>query len=66
MLITDRNMIKKEGIRASINGDYSDKLVKLGRLLGHSSISQTVEYLLDVHLDKEIKAADDYRKSREY
>jgi hypothetical protein len=58
-------MIRKEGIRASINGDYTERLVTLGRLLGHSSVSQTIEYLLSVHLDKELKAANDYRKQRE-
>lgn len=57
-------MPKKDGIRAAIAGQFGDRLTALGRLLGHSSQSQTIEYLLDLYLDKEIKAAEDFRKSR--
>lgn len=58
-------LMAKNGLRASISGEYEERLKTLGRLLGHSSVSQTIEYLLSVHLDKEIKAADEYRRQRE-
>jgi hypothetical protein len=58
-------MTKRDVLRASISSKYMDRLEILGRLLGHSSISQSIEYLLEIHLDKEIKAAEEYRKNRE-
>lgn len=47
-------------IRAVINDEYEKRLESLGRLLGHTSISQTINFLLEKHLETETEAAKKY------
>lgn len=56
---------KKEGIRPLINKDYAEKLERLSNILGHASISRTIEYVLERHLEAELEAAEAYQKLRD-
>lgn len=52
-------------LRAVVDGRYQEQLETLGRLLGHTSISQTINYVLDGHLITELRTAEKYRQERE-
>lgn len=52
-------------IRAVVDGKFQEQLEQLGRLLGHTSISQTINYVLEGHLITEVKTAEKYRQERD-
>lgn len=40
---------------------FKEKLDKLGRLMGHTTHAQTVEFLLDKYIETDIKLQEDVR-----
>jgi hypothetical protein len=52
-------------IRAAISPEYQEKLKELGEILGHSGVSQTIEFIMRRHLDEELKSARTYRDIRQ-
>ncbi len=50
--------------RAVIEPDLTDKLKELGDILGHTSLSQTINYILRQYIEFEITAARRYQQSK--
>jgi hypothetical protein len=51
-------------VRAAIGEEYKADLEQLGAFLGHSSLSQTIEFILRNHLKAELRLAQDYAEKR--
>lgn len=51
--------------RAVIEEVLTPKVKELGDLLGHTSISQTINFLISLHIDDELKAARAYRERKQ-
>lgn len=51
-------------LRAAISTDFEKDLKELGDLLGHASITQTVEFILKAHLKAELERARRYTAER--
>ena len=62
--MTDLTMTTPRQLRAAINVEYEDDLKRLGDLLGHTSITQTIEFILKAHLKTELKQAEKYMEER--
>ncbi len=50
--------------RIVLEPDITDRLKELGSILGHSSLSQTANYILREHLVFELEAAKEYQAAK--
>lgn len=50
--------------RIVVEPDLTDMLKELGSILGHSSLSQTANYILREHIAFELKLAKDYQAAK--
>lgn len=50
--------------RIVVEPDLTDKLKELGAILGHNSLSQTVNYMLRDYIDFELEVAKEYQTSK--